>query len=1005
MKYRLVLSCVLLYLGIWAYAQTEQVEFEHIRTEDGLPHSTINDFIQDRLGYLWIATDNGLAYYDNNQVKVYQNQKDDTNSISNNQIYKLHIDSKKNLWIGTKQSLELYDDNQESFKHFPIKIFPDKEPVPIIDIFQLNDSTLLLGTDGGGIWHFNTTTYKYKHVLPFALRNRIGNRISSIELDQYGRFWLGTLDKGIFIYTPKTAGNNSGGLLHILEGLEVRKLMNFNENELLIATYGKGILRINIDHLTHTPLIESNNPNHNTFRVFEMKRDGDLIYIGTDGEGLIQYNIVTKEMNSFKNLGTNTPSITNNVIRSIFIDQEHNLWFGHYHGGISFIRARNHFKNLKYSPYASHSLSHNNGTAILVDSKNRIWIGTDGGGLNIIENGKLHNNLHQNINQIFTGYNPPKILSLFEDKRGLIWIGTYLEGLFIYNPGNGTLKNFNTLYPELKLSNSDIRCIMQSRSGEIWLGTNGGGVNIIDMKQNTIKHIKRDEDHSTNSITLDWIRCIFEDSYGYMWIGTSYGVNVYDPVKKTFRHYISDNNDSTSISGNFIYSIIEDKSTQMWIGTSSGLNKYNRRLDNFQVITEKNGWLGNIINNIIVAKDQTLWLSSNTGLTNYSPSNHTFKKYNTTDGIACNSFINAASYNYKDSLYFFGSTAGITYFNPNEITEIEYVIPIVLTELKVLNQTISVGQVFNNRVILNSRLSDTESIELLKSENVITINFTALSYSYSDKLKYEYRLLGFSEEWNKTSIEPSVTYTNLESGEYYFQIRVSNLGIHQPIRTLKITINPPFYETWWFKLILLSIIALLGFTILKLRTNNIKNQRDILKQKYEIEKLASEKDRENFSNKISATEKRFKENELNYKNSQLISTTMLLTHKNKKMNQVKNKVSSMAKDVLDRKLKSELKNIIEVINSEFVVEKDWSRFEDHFNEVHEDFIKRLKDTYPELTLTYLRLCAYLRLNLSTKEIASLMNISQRGVEKSRSRLRKKLNLSPEVNIIRFISEI
>ncbi len=989
------------------FAQNNQFEFDYLNTKDGLPHSTVNDIVQDSLGYIWMATDDGVAYYDNYDIKVYRQKTKGTNIIANNQALKLHIDFQNRLWVGTKESLELYNEKTRKFKHFYFFKKAGEEKVPVVEIFQESKNLILIGTDGGGLRYFNTLDFTSGFYLPEDIQIKVGHRVSSIVKDKYGRFWIGTLDRGIFLYDPVSSSNKSQGNLRcdFLKNTEIRKLFILNSEQLLVGTYGKGTMKIDIDSLSISNFLPKNEDLKAAKRIFQIAKCDNQLYIGSDGEGLIAVDLVSLNTVRYKNCGNVSNSIHNNVIRSIYIDQEKSLWFGHYQGGISHVSKKSKFHNIKYACNSKLSLSYSNVTSILQDHHNNVWIGTDGGGINVLKDKEVYNKNNHNLSSIYSGPNPKNILCLFEDKDNNIWMGTYLEGVFVYNSQTKQLKALKDIYPNIQLSNSDVRCIMQDRSGKIWIGTNGGGINIINPETKENKVLRRNNSLPSRSLSLDWIRFIQEDSYGCIWIGTAYGLNLYDPVKRTFQHFFSDAEDSTSISNNFIYSIAEDVDHQFWIGTAFGLNKYDRKTGKFKVYTESDGLPNSIINSIIDTKDGNLWISTNNGITKFNIGENNFTNYNYTDGLASNSFINSAFYNQNNQVLYFGSVEGVVYFKPKEISAIDYEIPVLLTDFKIFNQSIRAGELFDNREILKDNIAKTNSIEILKRDNVITIEFTALTYSYIDKIEYEYRLLGFSDKWIKSKKEHSINYTRLKPGTYNLQIRVGNIGKNQPVRNLEIVVLPPFYETWWFGILAFIIVSTVIGLVVRLKIISIKRKSDIVKKQYEIEKLAAEKERYNLNQVIDKTRIQFRQDEMNYKNAQLISTTMLLTHKNQKMNQVKNKISAFVKSIDDKDLKKDLEKIVVAIHTEFEVEKDWNSFEEHFNDVHKDFLKRLKETYPQLSLTYLRLCTYLKLDLSTKEIASLMNISPRGVEKSRSRLRKQLELSPEENLNRFIAEI
>jgi len=998
MKYISIIMYIILLFQANICAQETSIDFDHFTIEDGIPHSTINDLLQDKNGQIWIATDDGAAFYDNYRFKKFKHDKNNHNSISNNQVLKLFMDNNDKLWIGTKFSLELYDPITDSFQHYFLPNLPHQDRVNVIEIKQLNDSILLIGTDGGGLRSFNIITKKQSHFLPNKHLSKIGLRISAIHIDNKDRVWIGTLDKGLFVYTE-------GYLRSVFTQSEIRKIIKSDSENLLIATYDRGLIEINSNSLDINKIQILTRNSTNNLQLFDIIKDQDYLLLGTDGEGLIKYYPKTKHQEVYINSGSYSSTISNNVVRKIFIDSETNLWLGHFHGGISLHRKKNAFNNIYKTPLSNNSLSYSLVSAICDDNNNNIWVGTDGGSINIIKNGIIYNHLNKNLNQLLTGYCPNKILCLFRDDSNNIWIGSYLEGIYIYNPLTNNIKPLEQVYPNLKIENKDIRCITEDRLGNIWIGTNGGGISIINTDRTQVSKLKHNLDKPKSTLSLDWIRVIYEDKLGFIWIGTTYGLNVYDRVNNTIRQYLYDTNNKKTISGNVIFAITEDKSKELWIGTSSGLNKYDRSTDTFTTYTTTDGLPNNIISDIIATNNNNLWLSTNNGISLFNSKSESFTNYNKTDGLVSNTFINRSSFKAQNGYLYFGSISGLSFFKPSEIKSYQYNIPIILTDFKIFNKSIAVNERFDNRVILDQTINYTKNIKLLKAENVITISYSALSYAYSDKIKYEYRLLGFSDSWVSNAQNKSVTYTNLKAGSYTFQVRVSNLGLNSNIKELTLIILPPFYETWWFKLLYILTIATVGIFVMRSRIKTIEQQRDTIKRQFNIEIEESEKERRNLHARIETAKEQFRADELNYKNAQLISTTTLLTHKNEKMNYVKKKIISFSKETNDPVLKKDFKSLISEINNEFKVEEDWNRFEEHFNNVHKDFIKRLKQKYPDLSQTYLKLCIYLKLDLSTKEIASLLNISQRGVEKSRSRLRKKLELNSEINIGRYISDI
>lgn len=976
-------------------------EFKNITVREGLPHGTVNCILQDYIGYIWVATDGGLAKFNSHKFTLYKQILKDSTSISANQIFSIYEDNKKNLWIGSKLSLELYNRELDNFKSFYfVNVHDDLvEKVPVLDIMQYSDSLYLIGTDGGGVYLFNPYQNKYRQYK----KNTKGNieinvqRVSKIIKDGSGKIWLATLDAGFIRFDINTGNLEPIGQSNFKEK-EIRFLALDDKNQIYIGTYGDGLWIYDIKSTNlKKSILSMGSYSKLTSRIFSIfiDKNTDNIIVGTDGGGLIEYNQTINQIYHYEHLGFNPYSISNNVIKSILIDSENNLWTGHFLAGISFSAKKNPFHNVRYNPAMENSLSNSLVSSILSDNYKNIWIGTDGGGLNILSaNGYLFNSFSKG-NEIISQINSKSILSLYK-AGNTIWIGTYLEGVYQYSEKTGKILHFGSTKSGHHLTNDDIRCFFEDRSGRMWIGTNGGGINIYDPVTDKIEIIKRDDRNLENTLSLDWVRCIIADSYGFIWIGTAYGLNIYDPVTKNFNKFIHIPHDTTSLSDDFIYSIFEDSNKDIWIGTAYGLNKYNRLENKFATYLSDNGLPDNIIYGIQEDTKKNLWISTNNGLSKYSINDNYFSNFDVDDGLLSNSFINGAIFKTSENVIYLGSISGLTFFNPEEINYSIDKAPLEITDFKIFNQSVKIGDSYNENEILKKDISLTSNIEISHKENVIAFEYTALNFSNPKKIKYSYKLENFDKKWmtDENNLY-SVAYTDLRPGDYIFRVKTINLAENIE-RQIKITVTPPFYQTIWFKIIAAFIIVAAIYYWNHNRIYKIKNQKEALERKMIEENLRHEKEQINLRNENLRSE-------MGFKNAQLTSYTLMITHKNDIMKEIKAKLIDFIKGIKSENTDGSISELIKAIDIEFKVEEDWERFEEHFNQIHKDFLIRLKEKYPDLSSTFLKLCAYLKMNLSSKEIASLMNISNRGVEKSRSRLRKKFNLSETDNLISFIS--
>lgn len=998
--------CLLIYLIFVNIAKSQSLSFERIKVEDGLPHSTINDLIQDSLGFIWMATNDGLSRYDNHEFKNYNKSFKNGRGVSNNRILSMYIDNKNRLWVGTANSIELYDKYKDSFRSFTIINPGDNYKVPVSVFFQNTDTTFLLGTDGGGVIHFNTRTFETETAIGENLLSDFGKRVSSICKDKFSRYWVTTADSGWFVlnqsltrivYSSKKYWQKEKQPVY-------SKVICLDNERMLIASYGDGIAEVNIMDFETKEFKYFHNKNKFTNQVFDINLSKNKLYVGTDGDGLYVLDLYANSLNHYAHSGFNLNSIGGDVVRRIFIDKEENIWLTHYQAGLSVCKKKKEFRNLPFVPNDSNSLCYSNVASVLVQDS-FIWVGTDGGGINIFDKRRVYSGTNGQL-EGFIRCNftlPQKVICLFKDSKGFIWVGTYLEGAYVYNTKTKILYNVED-YFDIQLNNHDVRCFYEDSSGDIWLGTHGGGVNIIDIEKGQIQYLKRDTTDYANSLSLDWVRKIIEDSYGFVWIATTYGLNMYDPVKKEFRQFFYKEDDSTSLSNSFVYTLFEDNKKNLWVGTRSGLCKYNRGNNNFTRYTVEDGLSDNLVVAICQDNMSNLWFSTNNGLTKMQPDGSMIN-YDVNDGLISNTFVGGVGYsNRKDEIYL-GSINGLTHFKPQEIIDKYPPIKVVFTNFQIQNKKVIPDQEINGRIVLENQFAYTNKLVLFKEENVLSFEFSALTSAFDDKVRFKYKLEGFDREWILLEKGNSVTYTNLKKGNYTLKVKVGNMGKGQPIAKMEIKILPPYYETIWFRILVLMAFVAISALFIKSRIDKIKQEKILLQEKYEIDRIKTEQDKIAMEKLMLENEVKQKELDMGLKNSQLISTTLQITTKNEIMNQVKSEILSFSNSIISNEVKEGVEKLLEKIDEGFKVEDDWGRFEEHFDQVHIDFFKRVKGKYPGLSLSYLKLIAYLRLDLSSKEIASLMGISTRGVEKSRSRLRKKLDLEPGANLSKVVAQI
>lgn len=812
------------------------LKFEKLSIEHGLSQSTINAIIQDNDGFLWFGTQSGLNKYDGSKFTIFVHDDSDSASISENWITSICQDKYGNIWVGTLGGgLNKLDVHTEEFIHFihdpnnKLSLNNDKVQALYCD----DENNIFVGTDGGGLNIYNSKQNIFKHYIhdPENLNSISSNRINTIYRDKSGNIWIGTQDRGFC------------------------KLNWVNKNF------------ANFRRFENDPEDKYSLNNNSVLTIYEDSKG--ILWVGTE-QGLNKYDLAQNKFESYTNDPFNENSISNNIVQSILEDKNGNLWIAT-DGGLNIFDKKNKLfsRNLN-DPSKLNSISSNDTKLIFKDKSGIIWIGTKGGGLNKFNWTrtifKHYRNISGNPNTLIDN----NVYSIFIDKAGYLWIGTNkglhkfsknrkkLLAIYNHNPNDknsisddlvrviyqdnegtmwfGTSKNGLNKYIESKnnfiqykhdpsepgsISNNIIRTIYEDSHDNFWIGT-WEGLDKFDKKSGEFYHHKYNPE-DPNSISDNRVRCIYEDKSGVLWIGTYNGLNLYDRDNNKFYHYFHDPKNKNSISHNRILVIDEDYREGIWIGTyGGGLNRYDKDKKIFIRYTSKEGLVDNSIYAILFDDEQNLWASTNKGLSKFSLLSKRFKNYNVNDGLQSNEFNGGAYFKDNNGEIYFGGINGYNSFFPKDLTENNYVSPILLTSFKV----------YDKKIRLEKSITQTEKIKLSYKQNFISFEFASLDYKNPNKNKFAYKLEGFDENWTYCGNRQYANYTNLEGGEYLFRVKGTNSdGLWNVQGTnVLIVITPPFWKSWWFILIVSISIVIFVYWLFRLRIKRIEKNRIELKK-------------------------------------------------------------------------------------------------------------------------------------------------------------------------------
>ena len=834
---------------------TDNYLFRQITIKEGLSQSSILAIIQDKKGFMWFGTGNGLNKFDGYNFTVYINDPYDSTSVSDNEITSIYEDNEGYIWVGTtKGIINKFDQTNETFKHYNLKYDQNFKSVlkenytsyPVSFVRYDNNSitsisgdkegNLWVGTWGNGLFRLDKETGHQQHFYsnPNNLHSLSYNRISKIITDKYGITWVGTYGGGLNKIEANQSKKNKYDYSfvcfkeskkdHSLSSNNIITVFEDRNGNIWIGTYNGGLSKLErsqknlpADKIKFVRYLKTNDKLSKALSksIMTIIEDEKKLWLGTLGGGLINFDPFTNTSMTLKHEPMNDNSLPDNDVVALGKDISGVIWIGTSLGrGVTQLQLnKKKFKHRYNIPSDPNSLSDNVVWAITEDKEENIWIGTYRGGLNMYDRIKKQFKVFKhnafNPNSLPENY----IRSLTVDKHDNLWIGFFSEGLGMYDKETGKfIKYKNSPSDKNSISANQVSDIYIENDTLFWIATYGGGLNKLTISDRNHLKFKNYLNNSSDSLSISDNRTytILNDKTGMLWIGTfGGGLNLFNKKTQEFRRFKYNPNDPFSISDDRVICVFEDREGIIWIGTfGGGLNKYNRKTNNFTRYGQKNGLTSYIVYGILEDSNNNLWISTNNGIFKFNKNDETFIQYDLADGLQSLEFSGGAYCKARNGEMFFGGINGLNSFHPDSIKFNSYIPNIVITSVRILNNKVK---------------GEKRNIVLPYNENFFSFEFAALNYSSPEDNLYSYILEGFDKSWHYTDAKQRMaTYTNITPGEYVFKvIGTNNDGIwnYEGV-TMNITILPPFWRTWWF--IAGAIITLL-FMIYSLSTLKIRN--------------------------------------------------------------------------------------------------------------------------------------------------------------------------------------
>ena len=792
------------------------LNFDFYSQEHGLSSNQIHSILQDKKGWMWFGTSQGACRFDGYKFTVFKNDADDSTSLKGNLVRAIFEDRKGQLWIGTENGgLNKFNREKENFQHlFSSGNQTQLKDASVTSIHEDKLGNLWVGTDSHlYLIKDETNISEIKPAsLPFPT-----DYFRVLLSDQSGRIWLGT-NHGLFVYNLKT---NTSEKIKLAQNLsaneEIWEIVMDDDGIIWVGTYANGMFSVNQTTLEAKQIIiDPNNERSLTVRSISKDKNGKY-WIGTRG-GLYIYEKNKGVTAHYYHEEREPKSLVNNSIQCIAHDLKGDVWIGTRNGINFLIEERQNIHGYKSMPGDDRYLNSSEIYAFWIDPKGDVWAGTESGGINILnrKTGRFRYLVPQKGNPNSLSRNCIK--ALMDDGLNNLWIGTFLGGLDVLNLRTESFKHYrNDPANPASLSDNRVWAFLKDSNNDIWVGTTAG----LDKYNPTTDNFVHYPNLSQGQV--NWLA---EDDEHCLWIGSDILV-VYNPK----------NQDVVQINQSTRW-MLQDSKKRFWLATNNeGVALYSKEKGIVRYFTEKNGLANNQTLAILEDNDHFLWISTTNGLSKFDAEKERFHNFSLKNGFQNNQFTYGAAYKTKNGELLFGGISGFNVFDPAKIKSGEYFAPIVLTDLKIFNKSVKIGE--SKRDVLRKSISETEKIQLKYEQNSITLDFASFDYANNIGIQYSYYLENFDKDWTEPSVGRSATYTNLDPGEYTFRVKTVSIDRQEsnsgPVLT--IVVLPPYWQTWWFRVILFATIAGLFYMLIAFLVNKEKLKNDLVLERMKAKEL------------------------------------------------------------------------------------------------------------------------------------------------------------------------
>ncbi|WP_290661965.1 two-component regulator propeller domain-containing protein, partial [Ignavibacterium sp.] len=831
---------IFLYFTNFTFTQSNTIKFKHIGSDEGLSQNFISCILQDKKGFMWFGTKDGLNRYDGYSFVVYQHDSFDSTTISSSYITTLFEDSRGLIWVGTLNGgLNCFDRKTETFKHINyssglLKNFIDYE---IKSIAEDKDGNIWIAIRGFGLVRLIINNHSPLEISeqPVTLKSDdrnipYFNIITCLKFDSKNMLWIGTenglmkynpVDKKITSYEVRTKNTKAPSSMY---DKNVGAIYESKDGDFWLGTLS-GLVKFDRTNGTYRLYPHQYEIfRYGWGRIIEITEDqSGKLWLASSAD-LMRFDPRTSAYSYYNNNPLDPNSLSYSSISSIYIDRTGILWVGTSGMGINLYDSKaERFSTLTRNIPPKSRISGYSIRAILEENDDIVWVSSEVVTKWNRKTGEIKS--YEASSNNLDAFGNTGAWSMVKSFDGKIWTAT-TEGVYRYDPETSTARQYKyNPNDSLGLPQKEVYSVFEDKNKNIWITTENYFCKLLDVQKGIFRKFIYQHLPPANELART---IIVQDHSGVIWLGTKDGLLRFDEDKGSFQRFKNDPLNAQTLSNNLIKSICvepDSESDILWIGTAGGgINRFDIKKNIFTHFTEKDGLPNNVVYGILPDKNGNLWLSTNKGLSRFNPSEKNFRNYDFRDGLQSNEFNTGAYFLSKSGEMFFGGIKGLTHFYPENIKDNPNPPSIVITNMKIRDQNIT----SKNNLLLKMSVSESDEISLSHSDDVITFEFAALDFSAPEKNQYAYKLENFNKDWIYLGNNRSATFTNLPPGNYTFLVKASNNdGVwNESGIALRLIIKPPWWNTWW-SYIIYGILFLTGLYLVRryeLNRIRLKNQ-------------------------------------------------------------------------------------------------------------------------------------------------------------------------------------